>query len=102
MIYGYDLEWNLKNIINVDILFVLQSKFERDFIIVMLAFAICIPNFFSFFESLMKSVFGNKAWPTFASIFVVSTLKLFICLSAIYVFLYCMAYFSSPKYLCTQ
>jgi len=49
-----------------------QSKFERDVIIAMLAFGICVPNLFTFFESLIKSVFGNKAWPTFATIFVVS------------------------------
>lgn len=51
----------------------MQTKFERDLIIAMLAFAICVPNVFIFLESLLKSVFGNKAWPTFASIFVVST-----------------------------
>ena len=49
-----------------------QSKFERDLIIAMLAFAICLPSAFIFIESLIKSVFGNKAWPTFGTIFVVS------------------------------
>ena len=38
----------------------------------MLAFAICVPNVFIFAESLLKSVSGNKAWPTFGTIFVVS------------------------------
>ena len=51
--------------------FIFQSKFERDLIIVFLAFSICIPNVFIFLESLMKSVFGNKPWPTFGTIFVV-------------------------------
>ncbi len=37
----------------------------------MLAFAICVPNVFIFVESLLKSMFGNKAWPTFGTIFVV-------------------------------
>ena len=53
-------------------LFVFQSKFERDLIVAMLAFSICVPSIFTFFESLMKSVFGNKAWPSFGTILVVS------------------------------
>ena len=53
-------------------LFMFQSKFERDLIVAMLAFSICVPSIFTFFESLMKSVFGNKAWPSFGTILVVS------------------------------
>lgn len=49
-----------------------QSKFERDLLIVMLAFSICIPNVFSFLENLAKSVFGNKEWPSFSTILVVN------------------------------
>ena len=48
-----------------------QSQFEQDLIIVMLAIGICVPSVFVFIESLTKSVFGNKEWPTFGTIFIV-------------------------------
>ena len=52
--------------------FMFQSKYERDLILVMICLAICVPNVLTFLESLLKSVFSNKAWPTFSTIFVVS------------------------------
>ena len=49
-----------------------QSKYERDLIILMLALSMCVPNVFVFVESLLKSIFSNKEWPTFGTIFAVS------------------------------
>ena len=48
-----------------------QAQFEQDLIIVMWAIGICVPSVFVFIESLTKSVFGNKEWPTFGTIFIV-------------------------------
>ena len=49
-----------------------QSKHERDMVVVLLAIGICVPNVFSFLESMIKSIFGNKEWPTFGTMFIVS------------------------------
>ena len=43
-------------------------------IIMMLALSMCVPNVFVFVESLLKSIFSNKEWPTFGTIFAVSSL----------------------------